>query len=96
MVQYNRTLKEFIKLIVESKIKDAHLSDGRVVEWGADEHISELLEQIAEIQRRKTRHSRGSAARADYAKVEARLRAELKSAQKHAGRRDKNVITEKE
>lgn len=96
MVQYNRTLKEFIKLIVESKIKDAHLSDGRVVEWGADEHISELLEQIAEIQRRKTRHSRGSAARADYAKVEARLRAELKSAQKHSDRRGKNIITEKE
>jgi len=96
MVLSNRTLKEFIRLIVESKAKDAHLADGRVVEWGASEHINELVQQIAEIQRRKTRHSRGSAARADYAKVEARLRAELRSAQKHADRRGNEIITEKE
>ena len=88
-------LEEYIKLIVESKIKETSLSDGRNVAWGAPEHLMELEKHIAEIQHRKSRHPRGSAVRADYAKVEARLRAELKSARKHADRK-KDIITEKE
>jgi len=94
MIRSNRTLEEFIKLIVETKVRDAHLADGRIVTWGDSEHINELEQQIAEIQRRKVRHSRGSAARADYAKVEARLRAELRSARHQAEKRE--LISEEE
>lgn len=96
MIQSNRMLAEYIKLLVESKIKETSLSDGRRVTWGDPEHLEELERHIAEIQHRKSKHPRGSAIRADYAKVEARLRAELKSAHRHAGHKNKNIITEKD
>jgi len=93
MVQSNRTLKEFIKLIVESKTRSAHLRDGAVVEWGDPKHISDLEEQIASIQERKKRYGRGTAVRAEWAKVESRLRAELKSARKRA---NQNLLSEED
>jgi hypothetical protein len=94
MIKSNGMLEEYIKLIVESKVREAHLTGGRTVAWGAPDHLTDLEKQIAEIQQRKSRHPRGSAARADYSKVEARLRAELKSAQRHAS--TQAIISEKE
>lgn len=73
-------LVEYVRLLVEKKIKEVQLTDGTVLEWGSDEHISVLEKQLAEIQHKKNQHPRGSASRADYRRVEARLRAELKSA----------------
>jgi len=79
-------LYEFIKLTIlnESRAKQAYLSGGRISEWGSDDHIKDLEEQIEEISRRKSRESKGSARRAEWAKVESRLRAELKSAKRKA------------
>ena len=86
-------LVEYIKLVVESRVREAHLTGDRVSEWGAPDHVADLEEQIAEIQKRKSRHGRGSAARAEWAKVEARLRAELKSAYRHASQK---MLSEKD
>ena len=94
MRQSNKeALVEYIKLIVESRVREAHLTGGRISEWGSSEHIADLDEQIAEIQKRKSRHGRGSAVRAEWAKVEARLRAELKSAHRHASQQ---MLSEKD
>lgn len=94
MIQSNKdTLTEYIKLVVEVKVREAHLTGGRVATWGAPEHVADLEEQIVEIQKRKSRQSRGSATRAEWAKVEARLRAELKSARHHASQK---VLSEKD
>ena len=80
MRQSNKeALVEYIKLIVESRVREAHLTGGRISEWGSSEHIADLDEQIA--------------ARAEWAKVEARLRAELKSAHRHASQK---MLSEKD
>lgn len=83
----NEVLVEFVKLLVEKKLKEFQLSDGTVLEWGSNEHIAALESQLSEIQHRKTKHPRGSSARADYRRVESRLRSELKSAKKAAENR---------
>ena len=88
MRQSNKeALVEYIKLVVESKVREAHLTGGKISGWGSSKHIADLDEQIAEIQKRKSRHGRGSAARAEWAKVEARLKAELKSARHYASQK---------
>lgn len=95
MIQSNKdTLTEYIKLMVEVKVREAHLTGGRVATWGAPEHVADLEEQIVEIQKRKSRHARGSAIRVEWAKVEARLRAELKSANHHASQ--EIILSEKD
>jgi hypothetical protein len=83
----NEVLVEFVKLLVEKKLKEFQLSDGTVLEWGSNEHITALESQLSEIQHRKSKHPRGSSARADYRRVESRLRSELKSAKKAAENR---------
>jgi hypothetical protein len=83
----NSTLVEFVKLLVEKKLREFQLSDGTVLEWGSDEHVAALESQLAEIQHRKSKHPRGSSARADYRRVESRLRSELNSAKKSAEKR---------
>lgn len=80
-----KALKEFIDLVLkESKsARNAYISGDRIAEWGSDEHIKDLEEQISEISRRKLREPRGSARRFEWARVESRLKAELKSARKN-------------
>ena len=52
MIQSNKeALVEYIKLIVESRVREAHLTGGRISKWGSSEHIADLDEQIAEIQK---------------------------------------------
>jgi hypothetical protein len=82
-----KSLLEYVQLFVEQKLRETQLADGTTVEWGSDKHLTELERQIAEIQHKRQKSSRGSSARADYKRVETRLRAELKSAKRHAERR---------
>ena len=70
--------------MVESKFRQAYLSGGRIAEFASEDHIKDLEEQIEEISRRKKREKIGSARRAEWAKVESRLRAELKAAKRKA------------
>jgi len=81
---FKKTLQQFIDLILkESKsIKNAYISGDRITEWGSEEHVIDLEEQIAEISRRKLREPRGSIRRYEWSRVESRLKTELKSARK--------------
>ena len=95
MVKSRQVLKDFIRLLVESKFKEAYLSGGEKTPWGSDAHIKYLEEQIAEISNRKQRERKGSVRRHEWAVVESRLKQELKSA-RHAADKNRNIINEKE
>lgn len=78
-------LKEFVKLIVEQKIREVDVTSGKAL-MGSDEHISDLEMRIASLLPWRDKSPRGSETRANYSRLISRLRAELMSAKKKAER----------
>lgn len=79
-------LKKYVKLVIESRIKEADVTDGKA-EWGSAEHINDLEGRINDLIRWRDKQRRGSEARANYSRLVTRLRAELASAKRHAARK---------
>lgn len=78
---------EFVQLVVEGRLRETQLTDGTTVEWGSERHLAELERQLAEIQHKVQSSPRGSSRRADFKRAGSRIREELKSARRHAERR---------
>jgi len=78
----NKTLDEFIGLVVERKMREADVSDGSRVPHGSSKHIKDLETRIADLTRWRDKQRKGSEARANYTRVIQRLKAELTSARK--------------
>lgn len=79
------SLKEYISLVLEAKIREADVTDGKA-EWGSPDHISDLEMRIVDLSRWRDKQRRGSEARANYSRLVSRLKAELASAKRHASR----------
>jgi len=78
-------LKQYIELVVESKLREADVTDGKA-EWGSDEHIVDLNNRIEDLIKWRDRQRKGTEARANYARLITRLRAELKSAMRQSAK----------
>lgn len=79
-------LKNYIRLMIESRIREADVTDGKAA-WGSAEHISDLEGRINDLVGWRDKQRRGSEARANYSRLVSRLRAELASAKRHATRK---------
>jgi len=78
-------LKNFISLVIESRLREADVTDGKAP-WGSESHISDLEMRIADLIRWRDRQRRGSESRANYSRLVSRLKAELASAKRHSVR----------
>lgn len=78
----NESLVELVSLLVEKKIREADVSDGSKVPVGSTKHIKDLEVRIADLSKWRDKSTRGSETRANYARVVARLKAELRSAKR--------------
>lgn len=78
-------LKKYIKLVVESRLREADVTDGKA-EWGSEEHVRDLQNRIDDLVKWRDRQRKGTEARANYARLITRLRAELKSAMRQASK----------
>lgn len=78
-------LKEYINLVLESRLREADVTDGKA-EWGSDKHVTDLQNRIEDLTKWRDRQRRGTEARANYARLIVRLRAELKSAMRQASK----------
>lgn len=76
-------LKNFISLVIESRLREADVTDGKAP-WGSESHISDLEMRIADLIRWRDKQRRGSESRANYSRLVSRLKAELASAKRHA------------
>lgn len=85
-------LKEFISLTVESRIREADVTDGKA-EWGSEEHIADLEMRINDLIRWRDKQRRGSEARANYSRLVSRLKGELASAKRQSARKSAKVKT---
>jgi len=87
-------LKEYIELVLESRIREADVTDGKA-EWGSDKHVTDLQYRIEDLIKWRDRQRKGTETRANYARLITRLRAELKSAMRQAAK-NKPPVTEDE
>lgn len=78
-------LKEYIELVIESRLREADVTDGKA-EWGSDKHVTDLQNRIEDLVKWRDRQRKGTEARANYARLITRLRAELKSAMRQASK----------
>jgi hypothetical protein len=78
-------LKEYIELVIETRLREADVTDGKA-EWGSDKHVSDLQNRIEDLTKWRDRQRKGTEARANYARLITRLRAELKSAMRQAAK----------
>jgi len=79
-----QSLKEFVGLVVERKMREADVSDGSRVKHGSPKHIKDLEKRIAGLVMWRDKQRRGSEARANYSRLISRLKGELSSARRHA------------
>jgi len=81
-------VRECIRDLVQQRIeelkrvRETHVSDGSRVPHGSPRHIEDLEARIADLTRWRDRQRRGSEARANYARLLNKLRAELASARR--------------
>jgi|SRR5581483_560345 len=87
-----KTLKEFVELVVERKVREADVSDGSRVKHGSTKHIRDLERRIEELMHFRSKQKRGSEARANYSRLIGRLKSELSSA-KRSGKVDNPAPT---
>ncbi len=78
------TLKEYVSLVVEAKVKEVDVSDGTRVPHGSTRHISDLEKRINNLAMWRDKQKRGSEARANYSRLIGRLKGELASARRAA------------
>jgi hypothetical protein len=81
----HEALKKLVKLVVEARLREVDVTDG-TAPHGSEKHISDLQTRIEDLTKWRDRQRRGSESRANYSRLIARLRAELKSAIRFAER----------
>lgn len=83
------TLKQYIHLLInEARLREVDISDGTKVASGSEKHIKDLEVRISDLSKWRDKQKKGSEARANYARLIARLKAELKSAQRIAAKKN--------
>jgi hypothetical protein len=87
MGQDNRQLREYVQLVVERRVREADVSDGSRVPHGSSKHVRDLEVRIKSLSMWRDKHKKGSDKRADYSRLIARLKGELASAKRAAGKK---------
>ena len=77
-----KLLEAYVKLVVEAKVRQVHLSGDRTAEWGSDEHISDLETRVTDAAYWRDKHPKGSERRGHYRNIYSTLKRELQSAKK--------------
>jgi hypothetical protein len=86
-------LEEFVKIVVERQVKQAHLSGDRTSDWGSDDHITDLETRCADAAYWRDKYPKGSEKRGHYRNVYNQLKKELQSAKKKKQINEKQTET---
>lgn len=82
----NTALRQYIRTLVESRLRETDVTDGSRVPFGSKSHLEDLDMRITDLERWRDRQRRGSEARANYSRLISRLRSELRAAQRYSER----------
>jgi hypothetical protein len=92
MKNNNNILRNYIRALVETRLKETDITDGSRVPFGSKKHIEDLEMRIADLERWRDRQRRGSEARANYSRLISRLRSELRTASHYAERKATEAV----
>lgn len=81
-------LLEYIKLLVEKKIREADVSDGTKAKWGSKKHIADLKRRLKEAEYWRDKQKKGSEKRSYYKGVVNDIKRQLKNALKDLKKED--------
>lgn len=84
-------LTEYLGLVIERMTREADVSDGSRVPHGSMKHVKDLEGRINNLMMWRDKQKKGSEARANYARLIGRLKAELVSARRAAERTKTSV-----
>jgi hypothetical protein len=76
----SKDLRGIVRALIEARIRETDITDGRRVQFGSTDHVSDLENRISDLERWRDRQRRGSEARANYARLISQLKRELRSA----------------
>jgi hypothetical protein len=77
-------LLEYVKLILEKKIREADISDGQKAKWGSKKHVSDLQRRLKDAEYWRDKQKKGSEKRAYYRGIVNDIKRQLKNALKDA------------
>lgn len=80
------SLIEFVSLVIEGKVREIDISNGRKVQFGSYLHVADLEKRIGELSSWRNKQKRGSEARATYARLIQKLKNELTAAKRVAAK----------
>ena len=76
----SKDLRGIVRALIEARIRETDITDGRRVQFGSTDHVSDLENRISDLERWRDRQRRGSEARANYSRLISQLKRELRSA----------------
>jgi hypothetical protein len=74
------TLLEYVKLLLEKKIREADISDGKKAKWGSKKHITDLQRRLKDAEYWRDKQKKGSEKRAYYKGIVNDIKRQLKNA----------------
>lgn len=77
-------LRSYLSVLLETRLREADVSDGSKVPVGSKKHIEDLGHRIADLVRWRDKEKKGSESRANYTRLINKLRSQLKSAERIA------------
>lgn len=80
-------LRVYITALLESKLREADVSDGTRVPAGSDKHIDDLKSRISDLVRWRDKEKKGTENRANYSRLINKLKSQLRSAERIAEKR---------
>ena len=75
-------LSEYVRLIIEKKIREADISEGDTAVWGSKKHIADLEKRLKDAEYWRDKQKKGSEKRAHYRGVVNDIKRQLASAKK--------------
>lgn len=77
-----QSLREYIELVVEQRVREADITGDKRVTFGDVEHIKDLETRITSLTYWRDKQKKGTEARANYARLITRLKSELLAAKR--------------
>ena len=84
MSDSDTTLLEYVRLILEKKIREADISDGKKAKWGSKKHITDLQRRLKDAEYWRDKQKKGSEKRAYYKGIVNDIKRQLKNALRDA------------
>ena len=94
MKESEEIISEYVRLLIEKKIREADVSDGTKAKWGSRKHISDLKKRLKDAEYWRDKQKKGSEKRSYYKGVVNDIKKQLASATKKEDLKESKLTDE--